>query len=68
MPGRGELTESAWATIEPPLLRSGARGGQWRDHRKVINGILWKLRTGAPWHDLPKRYDPWQNCADRLNC
>src|SRR5262249_56008637 len=41
-------------------------GGQWRDHRQVINGILWKLRTGAPWRDLPERYGPWQTCADRL--
>jgi transposase len=31
----------------------------------VINGILWKLRTGAPWRDLPERYGPWQTCHDR---
>jgi transposase len=54
MVGRGELTESAWATMEPLLPRSGGRGGQWRDHRTVINGILWKLRTGAPWRDLAR--------------
>lgn len=66
MVGRGELADSAWATIEPLLLRSGARGGQWRDHRTVINGILWKIRTGAPWRDLPARYGAWQTCADRL--
>jgi transposase len=67
MVGRGELTESAWTTIEPLLPRSSGRGGQWRDHRTVINGILWKLRTGAPWRDLPERYGPWQTCADRLS-
>jgi len=66
MVGRGELTESAWATIEPLLPWSGQRGGHWRDHRRVINGIVWKLRTGAPWRDVPKRYGPWQTCADRL--
>lgn len=32
----------------------------------VINGILWKLRTGAPWRDPPERYGSWQTCADRL--
>lgn len=64
--GRGELTDTAWVTIEPLLPRSGARGGQWRDHRTVIDGILWKVRTGAPWRDLPERYGPWQTCADRL--
>lgn len=31
----------------------------------VINGILWKLRTGAPWRDLPERYGPWSTCHDR---
>src|SRR5260221_11695257 len=66
MVGRGELTEEAWATIAPQLPASGQRGGQWRDHRTVINGILWKLRTGAPWRDVPERYGPWQKLADRL--
>lgn len=55
--GRGELTELAWRGIAPLLPRSG-RGGQRRDHRTVINGIVWKLRTGAPWRDLPERYGP----------
>jgi transposase len=66
MVGRGELTEEAWSVIAPLLPGSGQRGGQWRDHRTVINGSLWKLRTGAPWRDLPERYGPWQTCADRL--
>jgi transposase len=63
---RGELTERAWATIEPLLPRSGGRGGQWRDQRRVINGMLLKVRTGAPCRDLPERYGPWQTYADRL--
>jgi transposase len=67
MVGRGELTEEAWGVIALLLpARRGRRGGQWRDHCMVINGILWKLRTGAPWRDLPERYGPWQTCADRL--
>jgi hypothetical protein len=40
MIGRGELTEVAWVAIAPLLPRPGKRGGQWRDHRQVINGIL----------------------------
>src|SRR5215470_16133243 len=67
MVGCGELTESARTTIEPLLPRSGGRGGQWQDHRRIINGILWKVRTGAPRRDLPERYGPWQTCADRLD-
>jgi transposase len=66
MVGRGELTDAAWVQLEPLLPANGARGGQWKDHRPVINGILWKLRTGAPWRDLPARYGPHQACADRL--
>jgi len=66
MVGRGELRDTAWTRIAALLPENGGRGGQWRDHRTVINGILWKLRTGAPWRDLPERYGPWQTCADRL--
>lgn len=67
MVGRGELTEQAWSTIAPLLpVSRGQRDGQWRVHRTVINGILWKLRLGATWRDLPERYGPWQTCADQL--
>jgi transposase len=64
--GRGELTDGAWARIEPLLPGGGSRGGQWRDHRQVLNGILWNLRTGAPWRDLPERYGPWKTAHERL--
>jgi transposase len=64
--GRGELTDKAWAVIEPLLPALSEQRGRWRDHRQVINGILWKLRTGAPWRDLPERYGPWKTCHERL--
>ena len=66
MVGRGEITDAAWERIAPLLPPNGKRGGQWKDHRTVINGILWKLRTGAPWRDLPERYGSRSTCADRL--
>src|SRR6476646_4167386 len=66
MPGRGELTDAAWAVLAPLLPQNGKRGKQWTDHRQVINGILWKLRTGAPWRDLPERYGPWKTAHERL--
>jgi transposase len=66
MVGRGELTDMAWEQLAPLLPQNGQRGGQWADHRQVINGILWKLRTGAPWRDLPERYGPWKTCFERL--
>ncbi len=66
MPGRGDLTDAAWGVLAPLLPQNGTRGQQWSDHRTVINGIVWKLRTGAPWRDLPERYGPWQTCYDRF--
>ena len=65
MVGRGELTDKAWEHIAP-LLPANGKGRRWRDHRQVINGILWKLRTGAPWRDVPERYGPWKTCHERL--
>ncbi|MDP9440089.1 MAG: transposase, partial [Actinomycetota bacterium] len=38
---RGEITDEAWARIEPLLPAGGRRGGRWKDHRRVVNGILW---------------------------
>lgn len=61
------MTDKAWARIEPLLPpQSGSPGGRWRDHRQVINAILWRLRTGAPWRDLPERYGPWKTAHERL--
>jgi transposase len=64
--GRGELTDRAWAELAPLLPKNGGRGKPWRDHRQVIDGILWKLRTGAPWRDLPERYGPWRTVYARF--
>ena len=66
MVGRGEITDTAWATVAPLLPKHGGPGQQWRDHRQVLNGILWKLRTGAPWRDLPERYGPWRTAYARV--
>lgn len=65
MVGRGEITDKAWEQIAP-LLPANGNGRRWRDHRQVLNGILWKLRTGAPWRDVPERYGPWKTCHERL--
>src|SRR3954471_3827233 len=66
MIGRHELTDAAWARIEPLLPATGGRGGRWRDHRQVINAILWQAKTGVPWRDLPERYGPWKTAHERL--
>ena len=55
--GRFDLTDEEWAVIEP-LLPARVRGAKRGDDRKVLNGIFYILRTGAPWRDLPERYGP----------
>ena len=64
-----DLTDAQWAVLEPvfrPPRRSDGRGRPWRDTRAVVNGVLWVLRTSAPWHDLPSRYPPYQTCHRRF--
>ena len=65
-----ELTNEQWIRIEPIILSSmlpkDPRGRPARDPRKVMNGILWILRTGAPWKDMPARYPPYQTCHRRF--
>lgn len=56
MPRRYELTDPQYQRLTPLLPGNGRRGGQWNDHRQVLNGMLWRLQTGAPWCDLPERY------------
>lgn len=64
-----DLTEAQWQVVRPlltPQRRPDGRGRPWREARAVLNGILWVLRTGAPWHDLPDRYPPYQTCHRRF--
>jgi transposase len=63
---RHEITDEAWAKVAPLLPESGRRNGRWREHRQVLDGICWKLATGAPWRDIPERYGPWKTCHERL--
>ena len=66
MPGR--LTDAQWTRIEALLPRNGGRGRSWRDHRTVIDGMLWVHSSGASWRDLPeKEFGPWQTIYDRFN-
>ena len=54
-----DLTDHQWNYLREFIpyeeLQSGA-GRPWADARAVLNGVLWILRTGAPWKDLPRRY------------
>ena len=60
------LTDAQWQRIAPllpkPRRRKDGRGRPRRDPREVLDGVLWILRTGAQWADLPDRYPPYQTC------
>ena len=60
-----ELTDEEWAIIQP-LLPNKVRGVPRVDDRRVLNGILWRFRTGAPWRDAPERYDPRTTLYNRF--
>jgi len=64
-----KLTEEQWDLltdlIPDPPVREDKRGRPWKDKREVLNGILWVLRTGAPWADMPNKYPPYQTCHRR---
>jgi transposase len=62
---RFELTDAEWELLAPLLPVSDGPGGRWADHRKVISGILYRVRTGVPWRDLPERFGPYQTCYER---
>src|SRR3974390_2770201 len=69
----GDLNDAQWAYVSPfvewdPELRQrlDGRGGRGGDARRMLNGVLWILRTGAPWQDLPSRYGPYQTAHRRF--
>ena len=64
--GRYDLTGFEWSIIQP-LLPNKPRGVPRVDDRRVLNGIFWVLRTGAPWRALPQYYGPYTTCYNRFN-
>lgn len=65
-----DLTDEQWSILQPlipdPPKRADGKGRPWRDSRDIMNAILWVLRTGACWYDLPDRYPPYQTCHRRF--
>ncbi|WP_331725992.1 transposase [Streptomyces sp. NBC_01012] len=55
---RHELSDAEWEFVRP-LLPMSVRGRKRSDDRTVLNGIVWKFRTGTAWRDVPERYGPW---------
>ena len=63
---RTDLTEAQWRALAPHLPANPKKGQAWSEHRRVINVILGRLKTGAPWRDVPPRYGPHQTGYDRF--
>ncbi len=62
---RHTLTDEQWEVIEPILpKRTATTGRKPKDPRQMLDGILWLLRTGAPWRDLPERFGRWKTVYD----
>ena len=60
------LTDAQWGRIQPLMPSSnGQRGRPYRDHRQVVEGIVYRLRTGIAWRDLPESFGPWQTVWKR---
>lgn len=65
---RFDLQDWQWELIQDLFpSNDGKEGGQWKEHRTILNGMFHVLHTGCPWRDLPERYGPWQSVFDRFN-
>ena len=60
------LADDQYQQIQDLLPQNGRRGGQWKDHRTMIDGILWALSDGGRWRNLPAEFGPWQSVYDRF--
>ena len=62
---RHQLTDEQWSIVEPLIPKKEARTGRPpAEPRRMLDGIMWILRTGAPWRDLPERFGPHQTVYD----
>ena len=61
-----KLTDEQWARLKPLLPKNGHRGGQWREHRTILEAILWVLVNNTSWRELPEEeFGPWQTAYQR---
>jgi hypothetical protein len=65
VPGMPPLTEAGWAQLASTSPANGRRGQQWRDHHRWLSGILWVMRAGAGWRELPAQLGLWKAVYSR---
>jgi transposase len=62
---RHELSDAQWAQVKDLLpVQPGPRSQ--RGDRPIVNAVMWRLKTGAPWRDIPERYGPWKTTYNRF--
>jgi len=65
---RFELSDEQWQVIGPQLPpERGRKARPARNNRRMVNAMLWILRTGAPWRDMPAHYPPWKTVYTRFS-
>jgi transposase len=62
---RHDLTDEEWARLAPLMPVHPRQGHRWNDHRTVVDGILFRTRTGCPWRDLPPGFGNWKSVYGR---
>lgn len=66
LPGLPTLTDAQWERLRPLLPAQKPRTGRpATDHRLIVEGMLWVVRTGSSWRELPERFGPWSSVAER---
>ena len=64
---RGDLSEAEWQLLRDLLpAERGRKSRPAGDNRPIVNGILWRIRTGAPWRDVPEKYGKWMTVYQRF--
>jgi len=61
-----QLSDAQFEQIQDLLPTKGRRGGQWKDNRPLLDGILWALSDGGRWRKMPERFGPWKTVCDRF--
>ena len=62
---RRALTDSMWEQLQATMKKHGCHC--WKNDREIMEAVLWKLRTGAPWRDVPEEFCPWKTAYNRFN-
>lgn len=62
---RRALSDHIWEQLQGTLRANGCH--RWKNDREIMEAILWKLRTGAPWRDVPVEFCPWKTAYNRFN-